>query len=391
MSTVSVTYAPGSPRSLRAQNRDRVLGALLRQGAMTQVQLARVTGLSPASVSNLVRELSDNGQIEVGQTTSSGRAANLVRLATDSRVVIAVDVDHQRIRIAVADANRTILAERSSPLVEGHKVYDDLDLALTMAKDCVRDADRSWDDVAGMALAVPAPIDVRTGLLGSSSILPGWVNVPVGEELQARAKVPVFLENDANLGAWGEFVNGAGRGAQTMAYLKVGSGVGCGLILNGAIHHGAGGLAGEIGHTTVDEHGPVCRCGNRGCLESFASGPVLLRALHSSHPDITDMAGVITFAQLGDPGTRRVLADAGRSVGVAVANLCNLINPDRVVVGGEMAQAGDVFLDPLREAVARFAVPSAVYPDMIVASGLGDSSELVGAVDLAAARLTLRG
>jgi predicted NBD/HSP70 family sugar kinase len=239
-----------------------------------------------------------------------------------------------------------------------------------------------------LALAVPAPIDMRNGVLGSSSILPGWAQVAVGEELQRRAGIPVFVENDANLGAWGEYVNGAGRGSRTMAYLKVGSGIGCGLVLNGVLHHGAGGMAGEIGHTTVDEHGPVCRCGNRGCLESFASGPVLLRALQQSHPEIHDVAGVITFAHMGDPGTRRVLADAGRAVGVAVANLCNLINPDRVVVGGEMAQAGDVFLDPLREAVARFAVPSAVFPDMIVGSGLGDSSELVGAVDLAAARLT---
>lgn len=356
---------------------------------MTQVQLARATGLSPASVSNLVRELGETGQVEVQSTTSSGRAANLIRLATDNRVVIAIVVDHQRIRTAVADANRTILAERSAPLVEGHHVADDLDIALAMAKNCVVDADRLWSDVASVALAVPAPIDSRTGLLGSSSILPGWANVAVGEELQARAKVPVFLENDANFGAWGEYVNGTGRGSQTMAYLKVGSGIGCGLVLNGAVHQGAGGLAGEIGHTTVDEHGPVCRCGNRGCLESFASGPVLLRALRSAHPDIADVAGIITFAHMGDPGTRRVLADAGRAVGVAVANLCNLINPDRVVVGGEMAQAGDVFLDPLREAVARFAVPSAVYPDLVVASGLGDSSELVGAVDLAAARLAV--
>jgi predicted NBD/HSP70 family sugar kinase len=383
-----MTYAPGSPKSLRAQNRDRVLSALLRQGSMTQVQLARVTGLSPASVSNLVRELADSGRIEVESTTSSGRAANLIRLATDNRVVVAVDVDHQRIRIAVSDANRTILAERSSPLVEGHHVDDDLDLALAMAHSCVADADHTWTDVALLALAVPAPIDMRNGVLGSSSILPGWAHIAVGEELQRRAGIEVFVENDANLGAWGEYINGAGRGSQTMAYLKVGSGIGCGLVLNGVLHHGAGGMAGEIGHTTVDEHGPICRCGNRGCLESFASGPVLLRALQQSHPEIHDVAGVITFAHMGDPGTRRVLADAGRAVGVAVANLCNLINPDRVVVGGEMAQAGDVFLDPLREAVARFAVPSVVFPDLIVGSGLGDSSELVGAVDLAAARLT---
>jgi len=355
---------------------------------MTQVQLAHATGLSPASVSNIVHELLDVNRVEVLPTTSSGRAANLVRLVADDRVVVGVDVDHARVRVAVADANRVVLSEVSSPLIEGHEVANDLELALTMARQAMKEAGFEWDQLAGVSLAVPAPIDSNTGLLGSSSILPGWAHVAVGGELQRRIGVPVLVENNANLGAWGEYVSGNGRGAKSLVYLTIGAGIGSGFVLDGRLFRGAAGLAGEIGHIAVDERGPLCRCGNRGCLESFASGPILLQTLGNSHPDLTGVPDMVQRALKGDLGVQRVISDAGRAVGMAVANLCNVLNPDRIVVGGDIAEAGEIFLSPLREAVARFSVPRTVSDDLIVRAGLGTRSELVGAIDLAVARLT---
>ena len=216
-----------------------------------------------------------------------------------------------------------------------------------------------------------------------------WAHVAVGEELERRIGVPVLVENNANLGAWGEFVSGSGRGAKSLVYLTVGSGIGSGFVLDGRLFRGAAGLAGEIGHITVDERGPLCRCGNRGCLESFASGPILLQALANSHPQLTGLPDMVARALRGDLGAQRVIADAGRAVGMAVANLCNILNPDRIVVGGDIAEAGEIFLDPLRDAVARFAVPKTVSDDLIVQAELGSRAELVGAIDLAVARLTV--
>ena len=200
--------------------------------------------------------------------------------------------------------------------------------------------------VIGIGLGVPGPIDVGTGVLGSTAILPGWAGTNPREELAARTGVPVHVDNDANLGALGEQVWGSGRGVEDLAYIKVASGVGAGLVINGQIYRGPGGTAGEIGHITLDESGPVCRCGNRGCLETFTAARYVLPLLHSSHGTGLTMARVVRLAREGDPGCRRVIADIGRHIGSGVAKLCNLLNPSRVVLGGDLAEAGELVLGP---------------------------------------------
>ena len=201
--------------------------------------------------------------------------------------------------------------------------------------------------------------------------------------LAERLEKPTHVDNDANLGALAEFVWGAARGAQNSAYLKVSTGIGAGLIIGGRIHRGAFGTAGEIGHTTIDEHGRVCRCGNRGCLETMAGAPVLVEMLHPNLGDDLTIADAVVLARRGDAGCRRVIADAGRHIGVAVANLCNLVNPASIVGGGDLAAAGDLLLDPLRESVARQAIPGAVAGMDIVVGELGDRAEVLGALALA--------
>ncbi len=187
--------------------------------------------------------------------------------------------------------------------------------------------------VAGVGLGVPGPIDVESGTLGSTAILPGWSGTRPAEELRGRLGVPVHVDNDANLGALGEMVWGSGRGVRDLAYIKVASGVGAGLVISGKIYRGPGGTAGEIGHITLDEAGPVCRCGNRGCLETFTAARYVLPLLQPSHGTDLTMEGVVRLARDGDPGCRRVVADVGRHIGSGVANLCNLLNPSRVVLG----------------------------------------------------------
>ena len=175
-----------------------------------------------------------------------------------------------------------------------------------------------------------------------------------------------------------------GRGYDNMAYLKLSEGVGAGLVLDGKLFHGGrAGTAGEIGHTTVDEYGAVCRCGNRGCLETLVAARAvtgLLEPVRGADLTITD---VVERAERGDAACRRVLADTGRQTGVALANLCNLLNPERVVIGGELAIAGELLLAPMREIVGRYAIPSAVSTLDIVLGSLGPNAHVLGAVALA--------
>ena len=193
----------------------------------------------------------------------------------------------------------------------------------------------------------------------------------------------VEVDNDANLGASGEWMWGAGRGCTELAYLKLATGIGAGLILGGRPFKGAGGTAGEIGHTMVDPSGPICRCGNRGCLEMLAGAGAVLDALRPTHGNGLTVKDVIALASDGDPGCCRALADAGHIIGGAASILCNLINPQRIVVGGEMAAAGEVLLGPLRESLERSAIRSAAQDVQVVQGSLGDKAEVLGAVALA--------
>lgn len=168
-----------------------------------------------------------------------------------------------------------------------------------------------------------------------------------------------------------------------LAYIKVASGVGAGLVINGKIYRGPGGTAGEIGHITLDEAGPVCRCGNRGCLETFAAARYVLPLLQPGHGTDLTMEGVVRLARDGDPGCRRVIADVGRHIGSGVANLCNLLNPSRVVLGGDLAEAGELVLGPIRESVGRYAIPSAARQLSVLPGALGGRAEVLGALALA--------
>lgn len=167
-----------------------------------------------------------------------------------------------------------------------------------------------------------------------------------------------------------------------MAYIKVATGVGAGLLLGGRLHRGTAGTAGEIGHSTIDENGSVCRCGNRGCLETFVAAPVLLDLLRRSHGQLT-LRQMLALAADGDAGCERVIADAARYIGVAVANVCNLLSPELVVVGGELAAAGELLLQPLRDTVRRYAIPAAAKALTIVQGSLSDRAEVLGALALA--------
>jgi predicted NBD/HSP70 family sugar kinase len=377
-----VVDTPGSQSSLHRANLERVIRAVRLAGSLTQAEIARGTGLSAATVSNIVRELRDNGTVQVTPTSSGGRRARAVSLSGDAGIVVGVDFGHSHLRVAVGNLAHQVLAEQTEPIDVDASAAQGFDRAERLVGRLITATGIGADKVLGVGLGVPGPIDVATGVLGSTTILPGWSGTNPREELAGRLGMPVHVDNDANLGALGELVWGSGRGVRDLAYIKVASGVGAGLVINGRIYRGPGGTAGEIGHITLDESGPVCRCGNRGCLETFTAARHVLELLRGAHgPDLT-VPRMVQLAREGDPGCRRVIADVGRHVGMGVANLCNVLNPSRVVLGGDLAESGELVLGPIRESVARYAIPSAARQLAIVPGALGGRAEVLGALAL---------
>ncbi|RPK89769.1 MULTISPECIES: ROK family transcriptional regulator [Streptomyces] len=373
---------PGSQTSLHRANLERVVRAVRMAGSLTQAEIARSTGLSAATVSNIVRELKDGGTVEVTPTSAGGRRARSVSLSGDAGIVIGVDFGHTHLRVAVGNLAHQVLAEESEPLDVDASSAEGFDRAEVLVKRLIEATGIGPDKVIGIGLGVPGPIDVESGTLGSTSILPGWTGINPSEELSGRLGVPVYVDNDANLGALGELVWGSGRGVKDLAYIKVASGVGAGLVIDGNIYRGPGGTAGEIGHITLDESGPVCRCGNRGCLETFTAARYVLPLLQPSHGPGLTMERVVQLAREGDPGCRRVIGDVGRHIGSGVANLCNLLNPSRVVLGGSLAEAGELVLGPIRDSVSRYAIPSAARQLSVLPGALGGRAEVLGALAL---------
>ncbi|WP_392750734.1 ROK family protein [Streptomyces sp. LN590] len=373
---------PGSQTSLHRANLERVVRAVRMAGSLTQAEIARSTGLSAATVSNIVRELKDGGTVEVTPTSAGGRRARSVSLSGDAGIVIGVDFGHTHLRVAVGNLAHQVLAEESEPLDVDASSAQGFGRAEQLVNRLIETTGISPGKVIGVGLGVPGPIDVESGTLGSTSILPGWTGINPSEELAARLGVPVYVDNDANLGALGELVWGSGRGVKDLAYIKVASGVGAGLVIDGHIYRGPGGTAGEIGHITLDESGPVCRCGNRGCLETFTAARYVLPLLQPSHGADLTMERVVQLAREGDPGCRRVIGDVGRHIGSGVANLCNLLNPSRVVLGGSLAEAGELVLAPIRDSVSRYAIPSAGRQLSVLPGALGARAEVLGALAL---------
>lgn len=367
--------------------RGSVVGALRENGPSTRAEVARLTGLSRTTVSNVVAELLSLGVVVEGREgrargAGAGRPGVLVVLNPRAGAAVGVDVGHRYLRVVVADLAHRLLAEEEGPLAAGHDASEALALAGRTVERLLAEAGVARGKVIGVGMALSGPVGRPTGEVRRSSVSPSWVGTRPAEDLGEVLGLPVLLDNGANLSALAESVWGAARGARDALHVAVSDGIGAGLILDGKVYRGASGVAGEIGHVTVDERGPMCGCGKRGCLEALASTSAVLGLLQPVlGPDLT-IERTIGLALEGNAACRRVIGDAGRLVGVAVSHACNLLDPERVVVGGRLVEAGGVLLDPLREAVRREALHAAAETE-VVAGQLGLRARALGGVALA--------
>jgi predicted NBD/HSP70 family sugar kinase len=381
---MSATGSPGTTSSLRSANQQRVVDVLRSGGGdVTQAEIARQTGLAPATVSSIVRDLAGSGIVTT--EPGSGRRGTTVALSRNAGLVAGVDFGHSHVAVAVADLTGTLLAERRQPLDPAHSSDDGLDAADALLTDIVTELGVERASIRTVGLGLPAPF--TDGLVRSSAILPGWVGVNAEEAARKIFGCAVHAENDANLGALAEHRRGVARGSDSTVFVKVSSGVGAGIVLDDRLFHGSSGTAGEIGHLTLDEGGPVCRCGSRGCLEAYASTGALQSMMELQLPGAS-VTTIVAAARDGNVSALRALEDAGLHLGWALASVVNLLNPALVVVGGDMARAGDLLLESARIGLRRHAL-DAVASTPVVASELGERASLVGAVLLAAERTEL--
>jgi predicted NBD/HSP70 family sugar kinase len=375
---------------LRERNRQRVLAALREQGRTSQADIARATGLSRTTVSKLVAELKGTGLVDVleiqpsgPQSAHGGRPSVLLALRDSSTAVVGVDFGHSHVQVAVGDLAHNVLAERRCDLDVNHRATEALDTSARMVGEVLAEASVSRADVVGVGIGIPGPVDRVRGTVGSATILPGWLGLRIADEMEKRLSLPVEIENDANLGALAELTWGSGRDCSNFAYIKAATGIGAGIVIDGKLLRGATGTAGEIGHTTLDGAGALCYCGNRGCLETVASGPAIVHLVGNGDGATLTLSGVIALAADGDVRCRRALSDAGREIGIAIAGLVNLINPERVVIGGVLSRAGDIVLDPIRTSIRRYAVQAASESVEVVPAVFVERAELLGCLALA--------
>jgi glucokinase-like ROK family protein len=362
-------------------------------GGLSRADLADKMGLTRAAVSLIVNDLLDSGVIQEAEIRSapSGRPPVTLEINPKLGLVGAIDMGASHMSVAVADFTARILQEFEVPfdIKNGPKVC--LEEAHQQLSKLLESQGLSISNISAVGIGVPGPVITEAGMVLAPPIMPGWDRYPIRATLEKKWERPVTLNNDAELGALGEWAYGAGRGEKNIAYIKVGSGIGAGLILNQQIYGGTMGAAGEIGHLTIDENGPLCNCGNHGCLEAFASGHAIaqqgqLLIQSGKRTLLSDLAcekitahEVAEAARRGDLHAQEILRRSGTFIGIAIAGLINLFNPSIVIIGGGVAQVGDLLTAPIRQAVRERAMRASEQSVRITTAMLGRRSLLIGA------------
>jgi len=308
----------------------------------------------------------------------------------------AVDLGGSKILSVVAKGDGRRLGEDRRPTEAEAGLEVVLERIVGSLEGALAEAGLRQGDLAAVGICSPGPCDIDAGVLSSAPNLPGWRDVPICRYLEERLGVPARLENDANAAALGEHVYGAGRGCRHLIYMTVSTGIGGGLIIDGRLYRGATGVAGELGHMTIDPDGPLCGCGNRGCLEALASGTAiaargeelvaqggsaLLARLAQEQGELTAET-VSHAADQGDIACQGIIRRAGYYLGVGLASYVNIFNPEVIIIGGGLTKAGEVLLAPARAEMAARAMSEALKAVQLKPAELGDYAVVMGMVAL---------
>ena len=314
------------------------------------------------------------------------------------KAAIGVDIGGTSVKLGLVSEKGKVLLRNSflTPKGSGRKeLLDKLVTRITLLK---KEAKFRKLKLAGVGIGAPGPIDVERGFVYLFPNIPGWENTPLKKILKEKIKMPVFVDNDANAMAWGEFCFGAGRGAKNIIALTLGTGIGGGLVIDGKLFHGPHYSAAEIGHMVVDPSGPLCGCGNRGCIETFVGNGYFVKDVeahlktggvsilndwvYKKRRELTPKL-VQEAARKGDKLSQAQWVKTGNILGMALAGLVNILNPERIILGGGMAQAASPIFEPVKAAIKKKAFPIATRFVKVLPATLGTDAGLIGAAALA--------
>lgn len=303
---------------------------------------------------------------------------------------IGIDVGGTNVKIALVDDKGSILYSNSVP-TRAEMGYE---YTVNNIKQAIRDlmSETKVTNIEGIGFDFPGQIDYKNGIVRLAPNIPGWVNVPIAQIIEDEFKIPTRIDNDVHCAALGELNFGAGKGCENFICMTVGTGIGSGIVINGKLVRGASNAAGELGHIKLQMHdGPLCGCGDYACLEAFASGPSIVKMAEEyimggkstkfrelANPDITPYI-VSEAAKLGDPVAKQIFNKMGEYIGFGLTSVVNLLNPEKIIIGGGVADAGDILLNPIRETIKKRAMVVAGSAVEVVPAELGNTAGVIGA------------
>jgi predicted NBD/HSP70 family sugar kinase len=372
------------PRPSPAAGAGAVL-RLIREGdAVTRADLARATGLARSTVAQRVDALLAHSLVyETGSSGSTGgRPPTILAFNDRGGVILAADLGATHSRVGVTDLAGQVLAERAADIEIALGPEEILAWLNDRFAELLEETGRSAGDVRGIGIGVPGPVSFSEAKAVNPPIMPGWDGFSIRDWFAQHYDAPVLVDNDVNIMALGEHWT-SWRETEHLLFIKVGTGIGCGIVASGSIHRGAQGAAGDIGHVRVSGHDDiVCRCGNLGCLEAVAGGGALATRLTAAGVPAENTRDVVRLVRSGDPEATRMVRDAGRSLGEVLASCVNFFNPRVIVIGGDLGGAHEQLLAGVREVTFLRSLPLATGSLRIVPSQLDDRAGVIGAAVL---------
>ena len=306
---------------------------------------------------------------------------------------IGIDVGGTNVKIALVDDSGKIIYSNSVPTRAEMGYEYTVNNIKQAIYDLMKETKLTAKDIEGTGFGFPGQVDYKSGIVRLAPNIPGWVEVPIAKMIEDEFHIPTRVDNDVRCAALGELKYGAGKGCENLICITVGTGIGSGLIVNGKLVRGASNAAGEIGHIKLQIHdGPICGCGDTGCMEAFASGPAIvamaeeyiLGGKSTKYREMANGGDITPFivaeaAKAGDPVAKRIFARIGEYIGIGMASVVNLLNPEKIIIGGGVADAGDILLEPLKETLKKRAMKIAGETVEVVPAQLGNTAGVIGA------------
>ncbi|AEM77730.1 ROK family transcriptional regulator [Thermoanaerobacter wiegelii] len=382
-------------------NKSIVLNTIRKKGNISRAEIAGITGLNKSTVSFLVDELINEGFVrEEGPGASKGgRKPIILSINNNAGCIIGIDLDVNYILIVLTDLMANVIWEKKVDVKIGESQQAIIERLIELIDEAILNAPNTIRGILGIGIGVPGIVDYKNGTVLMAPNLK-WENVPLKEIIENKFKIKVHIDNEANVGAIGEKWFGAGVKYNNFVYVSAGIGIGTGIIINGELYRGTVGLAGEMGHMTINIHDHQCSCGNTGCWENYASEKALFDYIHTQlimgksdnyinkdNFNTLNALDIINYAQKGSEIAVEALKEIGRKLGVGIVNVINTFNPELVIIGNTLSLAGDLILDEVLKEVEKKCLVYRYYKVKIKTSKLQFHAGAIGAVSLVISEL----